>query len=367
MARDNCWSPKAIPAAPRARPPRARSAFCWSSPSDVPVYVEYGAADLGIVGQDALWESGRDLYEPLQLGFGRCRLVLAGLPSQRERNFRLATGLRVATKYPRLARAYFQQQGLSVEIIPLTGSIELAPLVSLADLVVDVVETGRTMRENGLVELEEIVASQATMVVNRVAYRLRLAELRELLAAMSAPTAVEREHSPPGDREGHIMSIRILEGFAAARAHIQRLRDPKGAALPESVAVRLCEIFGRDLSAEEAVAQIVADVRREGDAALRDYARRIDGIPLESFSAGASALEAAYLAQPAELREALHLAAGRIRAFHEREPHQSWLDWDEEGGALGQVVRPLQRVGVYVPAARRPIPRRCSWPSSRRR
>ncbi len=169
--------------------------FLLVKPADVPVYVEYGAADLGIVGQDVLWESGRDLYEPLQLGFGRCRLVLAGLPSQRKRNFRLATGLRVATKYPRLARAYFQQQGLSVEIIPLTGSIELAPLVSLADLVVDVVETGRTMRENGLVELKEIVASQATIVVNRVAYRLRLAELRELLAAMNTPTAVE--HGTP--------------------------------------------------------------------------------------------------------------------------------------------------------------------------
>ena len=176
----------------RGSPAERTLRFLLVKPADVPVYVEYGAADLGIVGQDVLWESGRDLYEPLQLDFGRCRLVLAGLPSQRERNFRLATGLRVATKYPRLARAYFQQQGLSVEIIPLTGSIELAPLVSLADLVVDVVETGRTMRENGLVELEEIVASQATIVVNRVAYRLRLAELRELLAAMSTPTAVGR-------------------------------------------------------------------------------------------------------------------------------------------------------------------------------
>jgi ATP phosphoribosyltransferase len=132
--------------------------FLLAKPGDVPVYVEYGAADLGIVGQDVLWESGRDVYEPLLLNFGRCRLVMAGLPVQAERNFRLATGLRVATKYPRLARAHFQEQGLSVEIIPLTGSIELAPLVGLADLVVDVVETGRTLRENGLVELEEIVA-----------------------------------------------------------------------------------------------------------------------------------------------------------------------------------------------------------------
>jgi ATP phosphoribosyltransferase len=170
--------------------------FLLVKPADVPVYVEYGAADLGIVGQDVLWESGRDVYEPLLLDFGRCRLVLAGLPTQRERSFRLATGLRVATKYPRLSRSYFQQQGLSVELIPLTGSIELAPLVDLADLVVDVVETGRTLYENGLVELEEIAACQAMVIVNRVAYRLRVAEIRRLLAGLN-PKAPEVERGEP--------------------------------------------------------------------------------------------------------------------------------------------------------------------------
>jgi ATP phosphoribosyltransferase len=162
--------------------------FLLAKAADVPVYVEYGAADLGLVGQDVLWESGRDVYEPLHLDFGRCRLVLAGKPAQRTRNFRLATGLRVATKYPRLTRAYFQQRGLSVETIPLTGSIELAPLVGLADLIVDVVETGRTLRENGLVELEEIATCQAILIVNRVTHRLRLAEVRRLLSAIEAGT-----------------------------------------------------------------------------------------------------------------------------------------------------------------------------------
>ena len=170
----------AAEAAPGA-PTTGAIRFLLAKPGDVPVYVEYGAADLGIVGQDVLWESGRDVYEPLVLDFGHCRLVMAGLPSQAGRNFRLATGLRVATKYPRLARAHFRQQGLSVEIIPLTGSIELAPLVGLADLVVDVVETGRTLRENGLVELEEIVACQAMVIANRAAYRLRLAEMRQVI------------------------------------------------------------------------------------------------------------------------------------------------------------------------------------------
>jgi len=167
--------------AAQGAPTRGAIRFLLAKPGDVPVYVEYGAADLGVVGQDVLWESGRDVYEPLLLDFGHCRLVMAGLPAQAGRNFRLATGLRVATKYPRLARAHFRQQGLSVEIIPLTGSIELAPLVGLADLVVDVVETGRTLRENGLLELEEIVACQAMVIANRAAYRLRLAEMRQVI------------------------------------------------------------------------------------------------------------------------------------------------------------------------------------------
>ena len=165
--------------------------FLLVKPADVPVYVEHGAADLGIVGQDVLWEGGRDVNEPLQLDFGHCRLVLAGTPSQRERDFWLATGLRIATKYPRLTRAHFQQRGISVEIIPLSGSIELAPLVGLSDLVADVVETGQTLRDNGLVALEEIVTCQAALIINRVSHRLRLAEIQDLLAAMEADVSLQ--------------------------------------------------------------------------------------------------------------------------------------------------------------------------------
>jgi ATP phosphoribosyltransferase len=165
--------------------------FLLVKPADVPVYVEHGAADLGIVGQDVLWEGGRDVNEPTQLDFGHCRLVLAGTPSQRERDFCLATGLRVATKYPRLTRAHFQKRGISVEIIPLSGSIELAPLVGLADLIADVVETGQTLRDNGLVALEEIATCQAALIINRVSHRLRLAEIHDLLAAMEADTPLQ--------------------------------------------------------------------------------------------------------------------------------------------------------------------------------
>ena len=176
--------------------------FLLAKAADVPVYVEYGAADLGIAGLDILRESGRDVYEPLQLDFGHCRLVLAGAPHQQGRDFRLVSSVRVATKYPRLARAYFLQRGISAEIIPLTGSIELAPRVGLADLLVDVVQTGRTLRENGLVELAEIMTCQATVIVNRVAHRLRLAEIRHLLAAIELSMGDEEQGGRGAEGQG---------------------------------------------------------------------------------------------------------------------------------------------------------------------
>jgi histidinol dehydrogenase len=119
--------------------------------------------------------------------------------------------------------------------------------------------------------------------------------------------------------------------------------------LPQIVLSRLRDIFARQIAAEEAVSQIIADVRRKGDAALRDYTQRIDGVSIEDFAVDSQAIEAAYRASPLELRQALHLAAARIRAFHEQEPCQSWLEWDADGGGLGQMIRPLQRIGVYAP------------------
>ena len=152
--------------------------FLNAKPMDVPIYVEHGAADIGIVGQDALRESGADVYEPLDLGYGRCRLVVAGKSELQNAEWRLLAGLRVATKY-------FASRGLSVEIIGLFGSIDLAPMVGLADLIVDVVDTGRTLRENGLVELDEIFKSQAAFIVNRASHTLRVKEIRNLMEKIS--------------------------------------------------------------------------------------------------------------------------------------------------------------------------------------
>jgi len=156
-------------------------------PSDVPTYVESGAADVGITGKDVLLEqSDRVVYELLDLGFGRCRMVLAA----RTGNDRLAEAqrrlgmMRIATKYPRIAERYFESTGRQVELVEVKGSVELAPLIGLGDGIVDLVATGRTLEENELEVREEILECSARFVANRVAHKLRAAEIDELTAKL---------------------------------------------------------------------------------------------------------------------------------------------------------------------------------------
>ncbi len=165
--------------------PQAGLRFVLVKPGDVPVYVEYGAADLGIVGQDVLRELARDVYEPLRLGFGRCRLVVAAPDALAAEDWARRPTLRVATKYPRLARQHFVGRGLSVEIVALAGSVELAPQAGLADLIVDLVESGRTLAANGLREVETVLASEACLVVNRASHKVHLARVAALIEQMA--------------------------------------------------------------------------------------------------------------------------------------------------------------------------------------
>ncbi len=150
-------------------------------PSDVPAYVEYGAADLGVVGKDVLLEQEPDVYEPVDLNLGVCRLVVAR-PKGHLLVQRMSSKLRVATKYPTITERYFNQQGLPVELIKLYGSIELAPLVGLADRIVDLVETGNTLKANNLVEDEVIAWSSARLIVNRASLKMKHAVITELIA-----------------------------------------------------------------------------------------------------------------------------------------------------------------------------------------
>lgn len=158
--------------------------FIFVKPADVPVYVEHGIADCGIVGRDVLLESEADVLLPLDLGIARCRLVVAAMdPSVISRTFGM---LRVATKYSRLASGHFGSRGIPVEIIPLSGSVELAPALGLSDVIVDLVETGRTLQENGLSVVEVITESTGRLVVNRASYQLKAPEVARLTNALTS-------------------------------------------------------------------------------------------------------------------------------------------------------------------------------------
>lgn len=168
--------------------------FVFVKPSDVPVYVEYGIADCGVVGRDVLLESEADLLQPLDLEIGRCRLVVAAPIEMVARDEKGTAGgkllgergmLRVATKYPRVALEHFGQRGVPVEIIPLSGSVELAPVLGLADVIVDLVETGQTLKDNGLSIVETIAESSARFVVNRASYQLKTTAVLRLIENLS--------------------------------------------------------------------------------------------------------------------------------------------------------------------------------------
>ena len=158
--------------------------FFLAKGPDVPTYVEYGAADIGIVGKDTIMEENRKIYEVLDLGFGKCRMCVCG-PAQAGELLRHNQLVRVATKYPRIAKDHFYNtRNQTVELIKLNGSIELAPIVGLSEVIVDIVETGSTLHENGLVVLEEICALSARMVVNPVSMRMDNARITQLIHAL---------------------------------------------------------------------------------------------------------------------------------------------------------------------------------------
>ena len=159
--------------------------FIFVKPADVPVYVEHGIADCGFVGRDVLLESEADLLQPVTLNIGCCRIVLAA-PSMQSNN---GTGmLKVATKYPNIASRHFGRLGQPVEIIRISGSVELAPVLGMADCIVDLVETGRTLRENGLQIVEVIAESSARLVVNRASYQLKAKPIGELISLLKSVT-----------------------------------------------------------------------------------------------------------------------------------------------------------------------------------
>lgn len=160
--------------------------FFLSKGPDVPTYVEYGAADIGIVGSDTILEEGRHLYEVMDLGFGKCRMCVCG-PASAKEYLKHHERIRVATKYPNIAKDYFfNKKHQTVEIIKLNGSIELAPIVGLSEVIVDIVETGSTLRENGLEVLEEVCSLSARMVVNQVSMKMENERITKIINDLRA-------------------------------------------------------------------------------------------------------------------------------------------------------------------------------------
>jgi ATP phosphoribosyltransferase len=155
--------------------------FILAKPMDVATYVEHGVADIGIAGKDVLLEEERDVYELLDLKISACYLAVAGLPNTKLND----VAPRIATKYPNVAAAYFREQGAQVEIIKLNGSIELAPIIGLADRIVDIVSSGRTLKENGLIEYEKIIEITSRLIVNPVSYRLIDSRINELVERLT--------------------------------------------------------------------------------------------------------------------------------------------------------------------------------------
>ena len=159
------------------------ASFILVKPSDVTVYVERGAADLGFVGKDVLMEKSPDVYEILDLGVGKCRMAVAAKNGWRDDP---SQPLRVATKYPCVAKSHYAEEGRRIDIIKLNGSIELAPILGMSDVIVDIVETGATLRENDLCVVEEFAESSARLIANKSAYNLASDEMRSLIARLEA-------------------------------------------------------------------------------------------------------------------------------------------------------------------------------------
>ena len=155
--------------------------FIITKTSDVPTYVEYGAADIGIIGKDVLLESGQDVYELLDLGFGKCRLMMAVPREEKRAHLMDYAHTRVATKYPNIAEQFFARQGMQMEYIKLNGSIELGPIVGLSESIVDIVETGTTLVENDLEEIAHIMDVSARLIVNRVSFKLKFDRIYKIV------------------------------------------------------------------------------------------------------------------------------------------------------------------------------------------
>ncbi len=295
-------------------------------PSDVPTYVEHGAADIGVTGKDVLLEQPeREVYELLDLGYGRCEMVVAARRGDDAlgESLRRLGRVRVATKYPRIAARHFAETGRQAEIVAVKGSVELAPLTGLVDGIVDLTATGKTLAENDLEVLEEIVTCTARLVANPVAHKLKAAQMDALV-----------------DRIRGAESMRIADlGPDASATEVRAL-----APAPRDV--------------EDDVRRIVEEVRDDGDAAVMRLTERFDHAELgpEDLQVAPAELEAAIGVLEPEVLAALRTAIANVRAVVEAQLREDVTVELPEGQRVEVAEVPVRRAGVYVPAGRAAYP-----------
>ena len=306
--------------------------FFLAKGPDVPTYVEYGAADIGIVGKDTILEEGRNIYEVLDLGFGKCRMCICG-PEEARDLLQHHELIRVATKYPHIAKDYFyNKKHQTVEIIKLNGSIELAPIVGLSEVICDIVETGSTLRENGLTVLEEVCPLSARMVVNQVSMKMENERITKLISDLK--NVINTECSP----------MRILKLTKETQNNIL-----------ENLLKRSPNSYGEF---ESRVNDIIQNVREKRDEAIFEYTLKFDGatIDQDNIRVTEEEIKEAYEQVDPKLLDVIRKALVNIRDYHAKQKQYSWFDSDESGIILGQKVTPLKTVGVYVPGGKAVYP-----------
>lgn len=295
----------------------------------MPTYVEYGAADIGIVGKDTILEESRNIYEVLDLGFGKCKMCICG-PESAAELLQHHEQIRVATKYPRIAKDYFyNKKHQTVEIIKLNGSIELAPIVGLSEVICDIVETGTTLRENGLTVLEEVCPLSARVVVNQVSMKMENERITKLIRDLK-------------------------KSFRRDIMRILKLTEDTRKDILQNLLKRSPNNYGEF---EGRVNAIIEEVRNNRDQAVFNYTKQFDGADINAGNILVTEEEIteAYEQVDTTLLAVIRKSLVNIKKYHEKQVQNSWFT-TEDGIILGQKVTALATVGVYVPGGKAVYP-----------
>lgn len=300
--------------------PDANLEVVLAKAADVITYVEHGVCDMGVVGKDTIMEMKGKFFELVDLGFGKCKFALA---TKKGSSFYGGYDVKtIATKYPNVSRAFFESKGMDVEIVKIEGSVELAPLLELSDGIVDIVETGTTLRENGLEVIEDIAPISARLIVNMVSLKLRQNEIESLIKQI--------ENNIWGDNV-------IKKIFANGIDEYEFLKKLES---------RNSET---DKKVTKVVTEIIEDVKENGDNAVMAYTEKFDGkLPLY-YEVPREVINDALTEADQDFVDALLNAMENISDFHNRQKEQGFINPLQNGVILGQKVRGLNRVGLYVP------------------